>query len=203
MKKIKNQKRVFAITLVVLMLATIFTVSASADTVFNDPLCECFTPDSFIELGDKVGERSYKATGECSVCHTSYEFVLDEVYNIYPYYQPCRTLSDENGNLYFLEALWHDEDKASVGDCSDLLVTSVSVIDAAGDKGMVGSMVGTITQGVGGILVGVGSSIVGFFDSAVLDDNGNLTTFATWALAFLGIAFGLGVVKFITYLVKK
>lgn len=67
----------------------------------------------------------------------------------------------------------------------------------------VGDMLNPITTGIGGILTGVGSTIVSFVDATVLDDNGNLTTFAVWALAFLGIAFGLGVVKFITFLVKK
>ena len=68
---------------------------------------------------------------------------------------------------------------------------------------MVGSMVTTVTAGLGGILVGIGSSIATFFDNTVLDADGNLTTFAIWALAFLGIAFALGVVKFITFLVKR
>lgn len=72
-----------------------------------------------------------------------------------------------------------------------------------GSKGMIGNMVKTLTDSLGGILVGVGASVVAFFEGAVLTENGNLTTFATWALAFLGIAFALGVVKFITNLVRK
>lgn len=68
---------------------------------------------------------------------------------------------------------------------------------------MVQNMITTITDAIGGMLSGVGNAIVEFFDVAVLTSNGELTTFAVWALAFLGIGFGLGVVKFITNLVRR
>ena len=67
---------------------------------------------------------------------------------------------------------------------------------------MVAEMITTITDALGGVLTGVGSAIVDFFNTAVLTTDGKLTTFAVWALAFLGISFGLGVVKFITNLVR-
>lgn len=67
---------------------------------------------------------------------------------------------------------------------------------------MVQKMITTITDAIGGVLQGIGGAIVDFFDVAVLKTDGELTTFAVWALAFLGIGFGLGVVKFITNLVR-
>lgn len=66
---------------------------------------------------------------------------------------------------------------------------------------MVTKMISAITQAISGVLSGIGGAIVDFFDVAVLNGS-ELTTFATWALAFLGIGFGLGVVKFITNLVR-
>ena len=203
MKKIKNQKKVYAFALVVLMLATIFAVSASAETVFNDPLCECFAQGSFIELGDKVGELTYNATGECSVCHTSYEFVLAEVYDTYPYYEIYNSSCDEQGNLYFLEALWCHENKETVGDCSDLLVSSVSVIDAVGDKGMVGDMANAVSDTIGGLLKGVGHTVISFFDKVVLAADGGLSTLATWTLVLLGVSFGLGAIGWIIGKVRR
>ena len=67
---------------------------------------------------------------------------------------------------------------------------------------MVTKMITTITEAIGGVLSGIGGAIVDFFDTAVLTAEGEMTTFAVWALAFLGISFGLGVVKFITSLVR-
>ena len=67
---------------------------------------------------------------------------------------------------------------------------------------MVQKMITTITDALGGVLTGTGKSIVDFFDHTVVNSDGELTTFAVWALAFLGIGFGLGVVKFITNLVR-
>ena len=62
---------------------------------------------------------------------------------------------------------------------------------------MVEEMIGTVTQSISGILSGIGSAIVDFFDVAVLTANNGLTTFATWALAFLGVSFGLGAIGWI------
>lgn len=67
---------------------------------------------------------------------------------------------------------------------------------------MVTEMITTITDALGGVLSGTGGAIVDFFNTAVLTADGKMTTFAVWALAFLGISFGLGVVKFITNLVR-
>ena len=68
---------------------------------------------------------------------------------------------------------------------------------------MVANMVTAIVDAIKGVLTGVGSAIVDFFNVAVLTTDGELTTFAVWALAFLGIGFGLGVIKFITNLVRR
>lgn len=72
---------------------------------------------------------------------------------------------------------------------------------------MVTKMITAITEALSGVLSGVGSAIVDFFDTAVIKTGAGgeteLTTFAIWALAFLGISFGLGVVKFITNLVRR
>ena len=62
---------------------------------------------------------------------------------------------------------------------------------------MVQEMISTVTQSISGILTGSGSAIVDFFDVAVLTTNGELTTFAVWALAFLGVSFGLGAIGWI------
>lgn len=68
---------------------------------------------------------------------------------------------------------------------------------------MVAKMIQNIVDAITGVLTGVGSAIVNFFDATVLTAEGDLTTFAVWVLAFLGIGFGLGVVKFITNLIRR
>ncbi len=68
---------------------------------------------------------------------------------------------------------------------------------------MVEKMVTHITDALGGTLGGVGSAVVDFFDKTVITETGDLTTFAGWALAFLGISFGLAVLKFIPNLVRR
>ena len=68
---------------------------------------------------------------------------------------------------------------------------------------MVANMIDSITDAITGVLSGVGGAIVKFFDTTVLTENGDLSTFAVWVLAFLGISFGLGVVKFITNLIRR
>ena len=67
---------------------------------------------------------------------------------------------------------------------------------------MVEKMVSNITDALGGTLGGIGNAIVDFFDKTVVNADGELTTFAVWALGFLGISFGLGVVKFITNIIR-
>ena len=68
---------------------------------------------------------------------------------------------------------------------------------------MVANMIQNIVDAITGVLTGVGSAIVNFCDATVLTAEGDLTTFAVWVLAFLGIGFGLGVVKFITNLIRR
>ena len=43
-------------------------------------------------------------------------------------------------------------------------------------------------------LTGLGGSIVEVFDQIVVGTDGQLTNFATWALVFLGVSLGLGVI---------
>ena len=68
---------------------------------------------------------------------------------------------------------------------------------------MVQNMVTSVTDAIGGLLTGVGSAVTDFFDCVVLNEAGELSTFAVWTLAFLGVGFGFGVVKFITNLVRR
>lgn len=206
MKKIKNQKRVFAITLVVLMLATLLSIGASARIPQEVGVCDCLAGKQMdTDLESFEADVLYSFFLTCDECETVYEISLllhdgiakDSDNQVFLFtFEFDDSLTDGYLELHS----WEEESINRTG----FRVQSVKVVSSDdGGSSMVGSMVGTMTQGVGGILVGVGNSIVGFFDSTVLDDNGNLTTFATWVLAFLGLAFGLGVVKFITYLVKK
>lgn len=60
------------------------------------------------------------------------------------------------------------------------------------------NIVTTITQDVVGaisaFLSGMGTSIVDFFDNIVVHE-GQLTTFAGWTLAFVGIGFASGLIR--------
>ena len=67
---------------------------------------------------------------------------------------------------------------------------------------MVTKMISAIVEAISGMLTGIGTSIVGFFDGTVIGSEGELTTFATWCLAFLGIGFAFGIVKWVTAKVR-
>ena len=72
---------------------------------------------------------------------------------------------------------------------------------------MVTKMISTIVEAISGLLTGVGTSIVNFFDGTVIaktaEGGVELTTFAVWALAFLGIGFVFGTIKYIMGLVRN
>lgn len=216
MKKRKINKRVLLVALAFAVLASLFAVSASALTREELGVCECVIGQKEslnqheLDALEPIDDYYSKATLTCDDCGVTYIFKINRVFNLADYGSDhldiWLEISDDAENnlisrIEFVDSNGDPQDGDMVGlTASDLIVIQPSDTP---DTSMVGSMVSTMTQGVGGILVGVGNSIVGFFDNTVLDDNGNLTTFATWALAFLGLAFGLGVVKFITYLVKK
>lgn len=64
------------------------------------------------------------------------------------------------------------------------------------ETNIISEMVGAVVDGVG-VLPDVGKEIVDFFDVAVVNASGGLTTFATWSLAFLGVTFGLGAIGWV------
>lgn len=68
---------------------------------------------------------------------------------------------------------------------------------------MVQKMITAIIDAISGMLTGIGTSVVQFFDGTVLSTDGELTTFAVWALAFLGIGFAFGAVKYIMGLIRR
>lgn len=164
--------------------------------------CDCIWLESIRVSYEDMAQ--YKANNAPIVCHcpqclTEYSFTIDWTdfpTNTCDGYDLMLENYEDGSNL----VIGIVENREEVRTLNSPLQ---SITAAKGHRFGVGQMVGTMTTALGGILVGIGSSIVGFFDNTVLTSNGELTTFATWALAFLGIAFGLGVVKFITFLVKK
>ena len=68
---------------------------------------------------------------------------------------------------------------------------------------MVANIIQTVTTAIGSFVTGVGSSVVDFFNTTVLTADGELTTFATWSLVFLGIGFGSMIFKWVTNLVRR
>ena len=60
---------------------------------------------------------------------------------------------------------------------------------------MVSEIVTSITSAFTGLLSGLGTGIVEVFDGLVLSSEGKLTTFAMWALAFLGVGFAIAIYK--------
>ena len=68
---------------------------------------------------------------------------------------------------------------------------------------MVANIVQTVTSAIGSFVTGIGTSVVDFFNTTVLTTDGELTTFATWALVFLGIGFGSMIFKWVTNLIRR
>lgn len=65
------------------------------------------------------------------------------------------------------------------------------------------NIVQTVTSAIGSFVTGIGSSVVDFFNTTVLTTDGELTTFATWSLVFLGIGFGSMIFKWVTNLIRR
>ena len=55
---------------------------------------------------------------------------------------------------------------------------------------MVAKIVTAVVEGATGFLGGIGTGIVDFFQTVVVNSDGDLTAFAGWSLALLGIGFG-------------
>ena len=68
---------------------------------------------------------------------------------------------------------------------------------------MVANIIQTVTTAIGSFVTGIGSSVVDFFNTTVLTTEGELTTFATWSLVFLGIGFGSMIFKWVTNLIRR
>ena len=212
MRKRKVIKKALPFALAVVLLLSMFALGASALFHGDYGLCDCI-------MGRDVSVENMCLTAtklvvECPECAMVYqiEMELTEFFDADVYDPSCCTsysyyLDDGDSNdigdgvfvCYYFYNVELDRDGGAV-----FKVNSVNDLSSIVDSpSVVGNMTGTITNALGGILLGVGGGIVQFFDNTVLDSNGNLTTFAIWALAVLGIAFALGVVKFITFLVKR
>ncbi len=68
---------------------------------------------------------------------------------------------------------------------------------------MVANIIQTVTTAIGSFVTGIGSSVVDFFNTTVLTSDGELTTFATWSLVFLGVGFGSMIFKWVTNLIRR
>ena len=211
MRKRKVIKKVLPFALAVVLLLSMFALGASALAYEDYGLCDCIMERYFC-VGT-LDVTSANVVLECPVCGMDYEIESEfaEVPDSYDpfycsdnlYYLEDASIYDDGGDgVYVGFNYFHPE--THVEESIRGKVKSVNVLSSIVDSpSVVGNMTATITNALGGILLGVGGGIVQFFDNTVLDSNGNLTTFAIWALAFLGIAFALGVVKFITFLVKR
>ena len=212
MRKRKVIKKVLPFALAVVLLLLMLALGASALSHGDYGLCDCIMRrDVFVE---NMCLTATKLVVECPECAMVYQIEMEltvffdaDVYDpscctYYFYYLDDGDPSDIGDGVFVCYQFYNvelDRDGGAI-----FKVNSVNDLSSIVDSpSVVGNMTGTITNALGGILLGVGGGIVQFFDNTVLDSNGNLTTFAIWALAFLGIAFALGVVKFITFLVKR
>lgn len=197
--KRKQRRKLFSVLLAVVALVSMLAVSVSA----SEPDCECYS-DYYLGGSFYASDVTDYWILECGDCHTLryfYEagsFARFEGFTVGdgPYWDGV------NESL----AVGFCGERNGEGTCDDfngVLVDGLPANAPADNKGFLGQMISAITDSIGGILVGIGASIVSFFDVTVLTENNELSTFAIWALAFLGIGFGLGVVKFITNLVRK
>ena len=139
---------------------------------------------------------------ECSSCMTTYAITIvdgwSQVLTTDCEYYEMYLFKDDSDNvkLSIFNGMSDGLQNVSYFDVESVVVTY--------ENGhMLHSMVGSVTTGLGGILKGIGGSVVTFFDNTVLDVNGDLTTFAVWALAFLGIMLAVGIARFITNIVRK
>lgn len=60
---------------------------------------------------------------------------------------------------------------------------------------MVSEIITSITTAFTGLLTGLGTGIVTVFDGLVMTSEGKLTSFAMWALAFLGVGLAIAIYK--------
>ncbi len=221
----KNQRKInklLPLVMITTVLCMMLALGASAielDQLKAEGFSDCCLENMSCLISHAEGDRLLEDMGDgeplptieltCSTCGNVAVFTMvnDETcqfatirdgvqYKVILYYDSGRLLLDSQPA---------DENGESIDGGYYCNVASYTVLGKANSSsgGMVGSMVGHVTNGLGGTLRGVGSSIVTFFDNTVLDAEGNLTTFATWSLAFLGIAFGLGALKFIPALVRR
>ena len=59
---------------------------------------------------------------------------------------------------------------------------------------MVSEIITSIVDAFTSFITGLGTGIVDFFRGLVLDENGGLTEFAAWGLAFLGLGLAVSIV---------
>lgn len=58
---------------------------------------------------------------------------------------------------------------------------------------MVSEIINQIVMAFTTFISGLGTAIVDFFEGLILDSEGQLTAFASWGLAFLGLGFAVSV----------
>lgn len=208
MKNKKNRKRLLLLLPVFAILLSLFAVGASAYHIDADPCCDSCNVDTGID-----GERIQGKYGKvyCTSCgvvwgyvdYTEVDIRIDnETYSIYECYY-----SDYSGNYSASVSGYLGYNGNGEGEdyqftlpvIAELPAPPAPETPAPDNSGMTGEMVGAITGAFGGILGGIGATIVEFFESTVIDDNGELTAFAKASLAFLGITFSLSIV----YIVNK
>lgn len=200
--KTKKTRKLLPVLLCIVLMLSVFTLSAFAeetecdinghqpsDSNFNGVEGECVY--SCGVCGEEVKCYATFISVDTPECGTETTF---------SYYDSFNLKEDGSVEVNAVFACNCEEGHSPYG---YYLLTPIVDTPETENKSLIGSMISTITDSLGGILVGVGSSIVAFFNGTVLTAEGELTTFAIWALAFLGIGFGFGVIKFITNIVRK
>ena len=214
-KKFPKMKRALPLALVVVMMMTMFVVSASASVMYRDTeLCDHLldydNPIYFFADVFEYNDDDARIEFTCPECGQRFEIGC-------PLGEPaegdrCKVMLGVDGdtNEVWVDLFYYSGDTDSKHGATEYLTYANKLASAAPPStgtntpdSMVGEMTDTITTSFGGLLKGVGASIVNFFDKTIIAENGGLTTLATWTLAFLGIGFGFMVVKFITNKVRK
>ena len=196
--KRKQSRKLLPLILAIIALVSMLAMSASA----ADPDCLCYSGDSYGSFyASEVTDYWIYECGDCSTLRYFYEpgsFARFEGFCVGdgPYFDGV----NESLVVGFCGEV---NGEGTCVDFNPTMVDSLPTSAPADNKGLVGRMISNIVTPIGGVLAGIGSAIVDFFNVAVLTTEGELTTFAVWALAFFGIGFGLGVTKFITNLVKR
>lgn len=203
--KRKQTKRIFPVLLALVMMFSVFTLSAFAEET-EDTVC--------LHGGGRTGSDFNGVDGvvtfwcqECGVellCNVTVEVKgspscgTDIVFSYVDYYEGKEDGSIVGYAIYYCSCVDGESVEAVA------LFTPIVEDPAEDGGGIVSSIVGDITNSIGVFLSGVGSTLVDFFDNVVTttDAEGNrmLTTLATWSLVFTGIGFGS---VFIKKLMKK